>query len=172
MRWVISTSKRADESFSFPRVKSPSFTVEICLNWNSTDRPGISSTGWTRLVRRVPSKGAKLCKEKDFRIQFWKCRSQSKHNTIRFSKRSQLRKLRKLLYWRFFLQRSHTKISENFLNILDFFVLWVPKCQKNGQVPKCQKIVWYEHTKITNEISEFKKSEIFIGISLSGSTRK
>ena len=157
MRWVISTSKRADESFSFPRVKSPSFTVEICLNWNSTDRPGISSTGWTRLVRRVPSKGAKLCKEKDFRIQFWKCRSQSKHNTIRFSKRSQLRKLRKLLYWRFFLQRSHTKISENFLTIPDFFCSvstnMSEKWSSNKMSENC--VIWTYRNHFSDEISEF-----------------
>jgi len=29
-------------------------------------------------------------------------------------------------------------MSENFLNILDFFVLGLSKCQKNAQVPKCQ----------------------------------
>ena len=43
------------------------------------------------------------------------------------------------------------KSQKNCLNI-DFFVLWVPKCQKMGR--KCQKVLWYQHTKITKEFSE------------------
>jgi len=61
-------------------------------------------------------------------------------------------------------------MSEKFLNFLDFFVLGVPKCQKNHQVPKSRKIP--VHTTISYKASEFSKYEIFIGISMSDSTRQ
>jgi len=66
-------------------------------------------------------------------IQFFECRSQSQHNTIWFSRRSQLRKLRKLLYWRFFLWKiDQSKLDSRFPEFFKFkFDIWVKMNQKN-----------------------------------------
>ena len=65
-------------------------------------------------------------------IQFFECRSQSQHNTIWFSRRSQLRKLRKLLYWRIVSWKiGQTKLDSRSPEFFIFkFHIWVKIKQK------------------------------------------
>ena len=65
-------------------------------------------------------------------IQFFDYRSQSQHNTIWFSTRSQLRKLRKLLYWSFFWKIGQSKLDSRFPEFFKFkFHVWVKMNQKD-----------------------------------------